>query len=224
MKHRQTCNNPYNRNAGSQADHVNPDDPVKHPMQKSPDTLAQIRLHHFLPTSRANGPGLRAVAWFQGCTLGCPGCFNHQTHSRRGGYWISVDQLFSQISALQNQVQGVTISGGEPLQQMRPLLKLLSRLRDETVLSILLFSGYTWTEIERMPMGKHVLDLLDVLVAGRYLQDQPRGRGLLGSKNQQIYFLSQRYSAKDVQATPPAEVILTPGGEILLSGIQPLQL
>jgi anaerobic ribonucleoside-triphosphate reductase activating protein len=160
----------------------------------------------------------------QGCTLGCPGCFNPQTHSTRGGHWLSIDQLFSQISTLQSQVQGVTISGGEPLQQMRPLLKLLARLRNETDLSILLFSGYTWIEIESMPMGKHLLSLLDVLVAGRFVQDQPGKGGLLGSSNQQVFYLSQRYSAKDIERTPPAEVILTPDGEILLSGIQPLHL
>ncbi len=102
---------------------------LKHPMQNPPKTLDRIRLHHFLPTSRANGPGLRAVIWLQGCTLGCPGCFNPQTHSKKGGDWVSVDQLFSQVMALQSEIQGVTISGGEPLQQMRPLLKLLQRLR-----------------------------------------------------------------------------------------------
>lgn len=193
-------------------------------MQKPPKTPDRLKLHHFLPTSRANGPGLRAVAWLQGCNLGCPGCFNPQMHSRRGGYWITVDQLFLQITALQSQIQGVTISGGEPLQQMRPLLKLLHLLRSETDLSILLFSGYTWSEIECMPMGEPLLNLLDVLVAGRYVQEQPGSGGLLGSSNQQIYYLTKRYSAQDVEQTPPAEVILTPDGEILLSGIQPLQL
>ena len=193
-------------------------------MQKPPKTPDRIKLHHFLPYSRANGPGLRAVIWLRGCTLGCPGCFNPQTHSQKGGYWVSVDQLFSEVMTLQSEIQGVTISGGEPLQQMRPLLKLLQRLRSESELSILLFSGYSWNEIEGIPNGKQLLSLLDVLVAGRYRQDQPGPGGLLGSSNQQIYTLSSRYSAKEVEQTPSAEVILTPDGDILLSGIQPLQL
>ena len=41
-----------------------------------------LRLHAFLPRSRANGPGWRSVVWVQGCSLGCPGCFNPQTHDR----------------------------------------------------------------------------------------------------------------------------------------------
>lgn len=186
--------------------------------------IEHIKLHHFLPTSRANGPGLRAVVWLQGCTLGCPGCFNPQTHSHLDGYWISIDQLFSQNIALQSQIEGITFSGGEPLQQMRPLLKLLQRLRNETALSILLFSGYTLNEIERMPTGKQLLGLVDVLIAGRYVQDQPGSGGLIASGNQQIYTLSQRYSTKDLEQTPSTEVILTPDGEILLSGIHPLNL
>ncbi len=39
-----------------------------------------LRLHAFLPRSRANGPGWRSVVWVQGCSLGCAGCFNPQTH------------------------------------------------------------------------------------------------------------------------------------------------
>ena len=41
-------------------------------------------LHAFIPASRANGPGLRTVVFFQGCTLGCQGCFNPETHAFRG--------------------------------------------------------------------------------------------------------------------------------------------
>jgi pyruvate-formate lyase-activating enzyme len=45
----------------------------------------KIRVRAFEPASRANGPGLRAVVWFQGCTRACPGCFNPATHDPRGG-------------------------------------------------------------------------------------------------------------------------------------------
>jgi pyruvate-formate lyase-activating enzyme len=41
-------------------------------------------MHALMLGSRANGPGLRAVVWFQGCTLGCRSCWNRQTHPFRG--------------------------------------------------------------------------------------------------------------------------------------------
>src|SRR5664279_926388 len=41
-------------------------------------------LHAFVPASRANGPGLRAVVYFQGCSLHCEKCWNPATHKFRG--------------------------------------------------------------------------------------------------------------------------------------------
>ena len=47
--------------------------------------MTAIRVHAVEPRSRANGPGARFVVWFQGCTLGCAGCFNPTTHDATGG-------------------------------------------------------------------------------------------------------------------------------------------
>jgi len=41
-------------------------------------------IHGFVPVSRANGPGRRAVLWFQGCNLNCPECWNQASHSFEG--------------------------------------------------------------------------------------------------------------------------------------------
>jgi pyruvate-formate lyase-activating enzyme len=101
----------------------------------------RLRLHAFIPRSRANGPGCRAVVWVQGCTLGCPGCFNPETHDFRGGQWVGVDELFERIRALQGTIEGITVSGGEPFQQRPALLALLQRVRAETDLGVLVFTG-----------------------------------------------------------------------------------
>src|SRR6266852_4410273 len=131
-----------------------------------------LRLHHFLPSSRANGPGTRAVLWTQGCSLGCPGCFNPQTHSFDGGELVPVDDLFARLVALGDSIEGVTVSGGEPLQQRPALLSLLLRVRAETSLSVLVFTGFTWDELRSLPDADTLLACVDVLIAGRY--DQAR--------------------------------------------------
>ena len=77
--------------------------------------MSTLRLHGFEPCSAANGPGRRAVLWVQGCTLACPGCFNPRTHDRSGDQ-VGVDELFSRIDQLGDRIEGVTVSGGEPLQ------------------------------------------------------------------------------------------------------------
>ena len=96
-----------------------------------------VCLHGTLPRSRANGPGPRSVVWFQGCTLGCPGCFNPGTHRREGGYSVPVEELAGQLSAGEPAITGVTVSGGEPFQQPRALLALVRKLRAGKDLSIL---------------------------------------------------------------------------------------
>ncbi|MCA9796206.1 MAG: 4Fe-4S cluster-binding domain-containing protein, partial [Candidatus Eremiobacteraeota bacterium] len=87
----------------------------------------ELRIADIVWSSRANGPGPRAVVWVQGCSLGCAGCFNPHTHDFQAGRWLPVPDLVEQLRGL--PVQGLTISGGEPLQQARAVGALVSRLK-----------------------------------------------------------------------------------------------
>jgi len=178
----------------------------------------QIRIHAVEPSSRANGPGLRAVVWFQGCTLGCPGCFNPGTHDGSAGYETEVESLVAQLLSAPN-IEGVSISGGEPFQQPNALADVVARLR-KTPLSILVFSGYTLAHIRNLPRGAEVLAHIDVLVAGPYLQSSHLGCGLLGSSNQRLHLLTCRYQPKDFAALPTSELILHRDGSVTVSGFQ----
>ena len=182
-----------------------------------------LRVHHFLPRSRANGPGVRAVLWVQGCSLACPECFNPDTHVVTGGERMPVAALLLRLVALSASIEGLTISGGEPLQQRRSLLALLRRVRQETPLSIVLFTGYTWEEVQCMPDAKELLSYVDVLIAGRYDASQRLARDLRGSANKTVHMLTDRYTLAEVQAVPPAEVIITEAGEVMVSGIDPVR-
>jgi anaerobic ribonucleoside-triphosphate reductase activating protein len=183
----------------------------------------QLRLHHFEPASRANGPGIRSVLWLQGCTLGCPGCFNPLTHSRVGGSLCSTDEILACILAQRGRIEGITISGGEPLQQAAPLASLLRAVKQAAALSIVLFTGFTWTEVNRLPGGVEVLASVDVLLAGRYDAAKRIASGLLGSSNKSVHFLTPHYTQADLDRVPEAEIIIQPNGEVRFSGIEPLQ-
>jgi anaerobic ribonucleoside-triphosphate reductase activating protein len=182
-----------------------------------------LRVHSFLPFSHANGPGVRAVVWVQGCSLGCRGCFNPATHSFAGGEPVHVEALFGRMAALGEAIEGITVSGGEPLQQPRPLLALLQRVRRETSLSVLLFTGYTWAEIQPMPDAAALLACVDVLIAGRYDASQRLARSLRGSANQTVHLLTDRYTMDDLQSVPSGEVIITAEGEVVVSGVDPIR-
>jgi anaerobic ribonucleoside-triphosphate reductase activating protein len=182
----------------------------------------KLRLHAFEPTSRANGPGLRAVVWFQGCTLGCPGCFNPGTHDLQGGCDFDTETLVAKILALDTRIEGISISGGEPFQQPNALLDLLRRLTVSR-LSRLIFSGYTLSEVHSLPLGPTILRRIDVLVAGRYVAAQRVGHSLLGSANQQIHLLTDRYTPSELSQVPSRELILHTDGLIAATGFSPWQ-
>ncbi|MCX6623226.1 MAG: 4Fe-4S single cluster domain-containing protein [Acidobacteria bacterium] len=168
--------------------------------------------------SRANGPGVRAVVWFQGCTLGCPGCFNPGTHDAGLGYEGDVESLAGLILAAPG-IEGVSISGGEPFQQPEALAELVGRLR-ETPLSILVFSGYPMEVARARPGGPEILANTDVLVAGPYRQDLHFGSGLLGSANQRLHLLTGRYRLADFVTLPASEVILHRDGSVTVTGFR----
>jgi len=201
------------------AKNPNPDPFVPHNWgEKGSD----IHLHAMAAGSRANGPGLRAVIWLQGCTLGCPGCFNTPTHPQSGGEWLAVDTLFKRIQSLAPGLEGLTVSGGEPLQQIGPLSALLRRVRQETSLTVIVFTGFSAAELERLPGIAALKASVDVLIAGRYEQDQRLARGLLGSANKRLLFLTGRYQAADFADLPEAEILIGPDGQVTYSGIDPL--
>src|SRR5438132_1228034 len=98
-------------------------------------------IHGFVGGSRVNGPGLRAVVYFQGCTLGCRDCWNPETHVFAGKERSIAEVTNLVVSAHQESaLEGVTFSGGEPMQQADALLALIESLRDR--LSGLSFGMY----------------------------------------------------------------------------------
>jgi anaerobic ribonucleoside-triphosphate reductase activating protein len=186
--------------------------------------MDSVNVHAIEPRSRANGPGTRFVVWFQGCSLGCPGCFNPDTHVPEGRSLHTVDALMAQIVAQGDAIEGITLSGGEPFQQPQAALALVSAVRARTGLSILIFSGYSIDEIRALPQGPAILTHIDVLVDGRYQAPERLGRGLRGSVNQRIHLLSDRYRVGDVEATPEAEIRIDARGQVVLTGVDPLRL
>src|SRR5512132_130817 len=106
-------------------------------------------LHAFVPATRANGPGLRAVIYFQGCTFNFINCWNRTTHKFEGQDVAvrDVAQCFEEARRLE-MLEGVTFSGGEPMQQAEALLNLMDAIREEaSSVSFGVFTGYTEAEL-----------------------------------------------------------------------------
>jgi anaerobic ribonucleoside-triphosphate reductase activating protein len=184
---------------------------------------AALRIHAFEAASRANGPGARATVWVQGCSLGCPGCFNPATHPAAGDA-TPVAELIDRIVGAAGRIEGLTVSGGEPFEQPDGLHALLAGTKARSALSVLVFSGFTIDELRGRRLGPETLALIDVLVDGRYVAGERLGRGLRGSTNQRIHLLSDRYTLAEVEATPDAEVRIDPSGGLVISGVAPIRI
>jgi anaerobic ribonucleoside-triphosphate reductase activating protein len=152
-----------------------------------------LRIHALNEYSLVNGPGVRSVIHFQGCKFACPGCFNPETHSMSGGFEITVDEVINKIPT---DIDGVTISGGEPFLQQEALLELVKRIRTLGH-SIVIFSGFYMYEIQNLKHGPEILKYVDALIDGRFDQSVMSVDGLHGSDNQTIHLLTDRYSKED---------------------------
>lgn len=117
--------------------------------------------------STCNGPGNRLVIWTQGCCFNCPGCFNPETHAINGGVKMKAKDLAQRINDDQS-IEGITISGGEPLLQASELLTMIEELSSE--LTIILYSGFKVNEILADHIKMNVIKRVDVAIMGRYDQ------------------------------------------------------
>ena len=170
-------------------------------------------LHGFVPVSRANGPGRRAVLWFQGCTLNCPGCWNQASHLFEGVPTDGSD-ITQRVLALHHAgaIEGLTFSGGEPMQQASSVLELIERLREADAtppLTFGMFTGYSMGELdqgryftfnecpEKTTVWQQIHDRLDFAVMGRYNRLAPGTQPLRSSRNQELHLFTARYKESD---------------------------
>lgn len=180
-------------------------------------------IHAVLSRTEANGPGRRFGIWVQGCSLACPGCFNPETHASAPPSRTVADVLRELGDAL--PVDGVTISGGEPLDQPAPLAAFIASLRQTPHLSrlgVVVFSGYTRAEIESDPARLAAIGQADTVIAGRYNAALHLAQGLRGSSNKTYWHLTDRYNDDAFALTPDVEVLIGPDGQITVTGMQPL--
>jgi anaerobic ribonucleoside-triphosphate reductase activating protein len=140
------------------------------------------------------GPGNRVGIWTQGCTKRCKGCMSGELQTFDQTKDIPVDLLISIIvsEARRNKCRGITISGGDPLEQSEQLYFLLKGLRSFFT-DVLVYTGYTMDEINNSDSLKRCLQYMDVLVDGRYIERENTGRSkIYGSNNQKIYFFNKK--------------------------------
>lgn len=163
----------------------------------------QLNVHH-IDLSRVNGPGLRLTIWVQGCSLGCKGCFNPLTHNLGAGRSVLVNDLAAQIDKLES-IDGVTLSGGEPLDQAQAIDLLVHSLNVPR--TWILYTGYTPKEIFRDPIKTRVVKAMDVTLAGRFQLNAPHPY-----QHKKLILTSDRVSIDFAQPKRTVEFIVSTNG------------
>ena len=142
------------------------------------------------------GPGERLVIWTIGCSRRCHKCANPELWHENPNKDIDVFELVRIIkqTADGQMIDGVTITGGEPLEQIAELNKLLPLLKEITN-DMLIYTGYTVQEAE-MALSKSAWEAvklyISVLVDGAYIDDLNDSECVLrGSSNQNVIFFDE---------------------------------
>lgn len=152
--------------------------------------------------SIVDGPGLRMVIWTQGCTHGCVGCHNAQTHNLYGGYEIDIDIIINYIKRLKLQ-RGITLSGGEPFLQQEPLQQI-ARQAKKYNLDVWAYTGYTFEDLIDKDNPSYLKNLkllneIDVLVDGKFIESKKDiSLRFRGSSNQRIIDVPKSLEYKTV--------------------------
>ena len=144
-----------------------------------------LRVAGVIEESIVDGPGIRFVLFLQGCRLHCPGCQNPQTWDFDGGTLVPSDEVLARIRE-NPLVHGVTFSGGEPFEQAEALLPLAKELKAQGY-HLMAFSGFTLEQLVQKPECRALLEQLDLLVDGPFIEAQKSlDLRFRGSRNQRI--------------------------------------
>lgn len=153
-----------------------------------------IRLFGTTEDSIVDGLGLRFVIFVQGCAHACPNCHNPASWPYEGGNTVRIDDLVREIKT-KRLIDGVTFSGGEPLDQAEACLKIAKKLIGEVTnlhspLSLWLYTGYIFEDIAAGRVSEAAKDLValcDVVVDGPFVEElKTYDLQWRGSSNQRV--------------------------------------
>lgn len=167
------------------------------------------------------GPGKRIGIWTAGCHKNCKGCMSGYAREFNRELDRPVYSILEEIRGYidNEQVDGITISGGEPFDQ-EDLLELLLGIEDLGIYDVLVYTGYYLKELEGYySLLKHI----GVLIDGPYIEEQNDNRALRGSSNQSVYILDPALeeSYNRVLKGPRENVTVIEGDKKITIGLKP---
>ena len=147
--------------------------------------MATISILEIVEDTTVDGPGFRTSVYSSGCPHRCPGCHNPQSWEIDNGHPVETEEILKIILA--DPFADVTFTGGDPMFQPQGFAELAQAIRENSTKNIWCYTGYRFEDLLQNPAQKALLEQIDVLVDGRFIDalkdDELRFRG---SCNQRI--------------------------------------
>lgn len=159
-----------------------------------------IRISGIIEESYTDGVGIRFSVFTQGCAHNCPGCQNPNTHDFKGGCLVTIESIVDKV--LSNpMLDGITLTGGDPLYQVDACIELCKQLKEKSpAMTVWCYTGFTWEEILGNPEQRKLLNYIDILVDGPYLESKRQlSLRFRGSSNQRIIDVKQSLEYGEVK-------------------------
>lgn len=155
-----------------------------------------IRVLDIVRGTTVDGPGFRTSIYLAGCNHRCPGCHNPESWDFNAGNPMTFEEI---MEVVREEDFDVTFSGGDPMYHPNEIVEL-SRMIHDLGHSIWLYTGFTWEELVKSEEFLMVLQEIDVIVEGPYVESL-RDTDLLfrGSSNQRIVDVRKSLSSGSLQ-------------------------
>lgn len=149
--------------------------------------MINIHSYEVVENEHLYGPGKRLLLFMQGCSLRCKGCTNQHLWEFGKGIDVTINEILNQC----NNLEGITLHGGEPLDQANVLVELIKKLKQQGN-TVILFTGYIFKELDNVQ--KQAWLSSDIVISGRY-EEQNRNIYLQfrGSTNQKVFTHKGKY-------------------------------
>lgn len=139
------------------------------------------------------------------------------------GEKAQVEEVISDIANIKS-IEGITLLGGEPLDQREAVSQLVEETKKQGM-SVILFTGYLYEDLKQSDdiYIQKILKNIDLLIDGPFIESRlDYSRPWTGSNNQNYIFLSDRYAEKDlknIKQTSQYEIRVYPEGKIGINGM-----
>lgn len=143
------------------------------------------KIHSIETFGTVDGPGIRYVVFMQGCNLRCQYCHNPDTWVCSNGTDYSVEEIVTDISKYLRYIEGVTVSGGEPLLQIDFVTELFSEVKKLGLHTAIDTSGSVFN-INNLTKINTLMEVTDLVLLDIKHIDNEKHIKLTGKSNKNV--------------------------------------